>query len=396
MSHAIELAKRANAVRPGLRKKMFAAAAELPDLIALGRGDPDYATPPHIIAAAKKALDDGFTHYTAFPGLLPLREAIAEKLQTEDGITVDPRLEIVVTSGAQEAVFIALQVLLDPGDEVLMPDPHYTAYDGAIDLVGAKVVAVPTHEEDGFNVRPEEIEKLITPRSKILVVVNPGNPTGNVLSREQMLELAALAKNHSLTVICDDMYQKYIYDDGVEHVSMASLPGMRERTITINGFSKTYAMTGWRLGYVAAPGHVAEVMGELNYVISICAPAATQMAGIAALKGPQDQTAEMVGAYRERRDVMLEELDRMGLGYGRPVGGFTVLANVKGLGASSEDFCLRVLRDTNVQIFPGSMYGPYGEGYVRISLLAPIPRLRDGLRRIASVVEKLRSTPSRS
>ena len=391
VTEEIRLAARSAAVLPGLRKRMFAAAAGMGDLIALGRGDPDFATPPHIIAAAKKALDDGFTHYTPFPGLLELREAIAEKLAREDHLEVDPRREVIVTSGAQEAVFIALQVLLDPDDEVLIPDPHYTAYDGGIGLAGAKVVHVPTYEADGFTVRPEEVERRITPRSRVLVVVDPGNPAGNVLSRARLEELGAIARRHGLAVICDNMYQNFIYDENVGHVTMASLPGMRERTITINGFSKTYAMTGWRLGYVTAAEHVTSVMGELNYVISICAAAATQIAGVAALRGPQEQRAVMREEYAKRRRVMLEELDAAGISCVAPQGGFTVLANVKGLGASSEDFCLRVLREANVQIFPGSMYGPYGEGYARISLLAPIPRLREGLRRIGAIAERLRA-----
>lgn len=384
---ATAVARRAQVFAPSLRRQIFAAAAGVPDLIALGRGDPDFDTPPHIVQAAKQALDEGFTHYTPWSGLPQLRAAIARKLERENGFAADPESEIVVTNGGQEAVFIALQLLLDPGDEVLIPDPHYTAYDGAIGLAGGVIVPVPTYEADDFTVRLEILEQHITPRSKVLVVVNPNNPAGNVLPREVLEGLAELARRHDLVVISDEIYEKFIYD-GSPHISVASLPGMRERTITINSVSKSYAMTGWRLGYVVAPADFIAMIAELKYTISICASTVAQAAAIAALDGPQDHLAEMVRTFDERRRFLMSALDDLGFTYGNPQGGFTILANITPSGMNSVDFALHILREAHVQIFPGLLYGPYGEGYARISILAPLPVLEEGLARIRSVLQR--------
>jgi aminotransferase len=283
---------------------------------------------------------------------------------------------------------MVLQLLLDTGDEVLMPDPHYTGYDGGIELAGGVIVHVPTYQADDFAVRLDELERHITPRSRVIVLVNPNNPSGTVLSPESISGIAELAQKHDLVVISDEIYEKFIYAGG-PHVSVAGLPGMRERTITINGLSKTYAMTGWRVGYVVAPPDVVERIAELKYVLSICAPAAAQMAGVAALEGPQEHVAHMVSTYAERRQLLMRTLDEMGLTYGNPMGGFTVLANIQHTRMSSVEFCLRVLREAQVQIFPGVMYGPHGEGYFRVSMLAPMPVLEEGLARIAKVLRGL-------
>lgn len=383
------VADRAESLKPGLRREVFSMAAGMKDVIALGRGDPDFPTPPHIIAAAKRALDDGYTHYTPWTGLLELREAIADKLAKENGIQVDPASEVVVTSGAQEAVFLVLQLLLDPGDEILMPDPHYTAYDSGIALAGGKLVPIPTFERDNFDVRLDEIEKRITQRTKALVLVTPQNPTGSVATLRTVEGIAALAKKHDFLVISDELYEKYIYDGSI-HYSIASFPGMRERTITINGFSKTYRMTGWRVGYVAAPNDFVAVLAELKYTLSICAPAVSQMAALAALKGPQDSVQEVVAILDERRRFMMSAFDEMGLTYGQPQSGFVIFVNITSTGLSSIDFCRRILQEAHVQIFPGNLYGEYGEGYVRTSILAPREQLQEAANRMKKVVESLR------
>lgn len=315
----IRAAARAARVEPGLRDQFFAAARGIPDLIGLGRGDPDFATPPHIVEAARRALDQGFTHYTHWRGMPELRAAIARKLDRENGLSVDPDTEVVVTSGAQEAVYIAMQLLLDPGDQVLIADPHYSGYDAAIELAGGAVVPVPTYERDNFELRPELLEASISPRARLLLLVTPNNPSGDVVSRERCEAIARIAERHNLVVVADELYENFIYD-GSHHISFASLPGMRARTITINGFSKTYAMTGFRLGYVAGPAEFMRLIGELKYAISICAPAAAQMAGLAALEGPQDVVREMSREYDERRRFLLSALDGMGLTYGTPRG----------------------------------------------------------------------------
>lgn len=383
------VANRAEVLEPGLRREVFGMAAGVKDVIALGRGDPDFPTPPHVIEAAKRALDEGYTHYTPWSGFLELREAIAEKLARENGMHIDPASEIVVTSGAQEAVFLVLQLLIDPGDEILMPDPHYTAYDGGILLAGGKLVPVPTYEKDKFEVRLEEIERRLSPRTKAFVLVTPQNPTGNVVSLKTIEGIAELSKKHNFVVISDELYEKYIYD-GSKHHSIASLPGMSERTITINGFSKTYRMTGWRIGYVVAPKDYIGVLAELKYTLSICAPAVSQRAALAALKGPQDSIKEVVATLDERRRFMMSAFDEMGLTYGAPQSGFVIFTNITSTGLSSLEFCRRILQEAHVQIFPGNLYGESGEGYVRISILAPLATLKEATNRMKRVVEGMK------
>lgn len=360
---------------------MFAAARGLPGLIALGRGDPDYPTPPHIVQAAAEALAGGYTHYTPWNGLPELRDAIAQKLALENGLRMDPEREIAVTTGGQHAIFNAFQALLDPGDEVLIADPHYASYDASVGLAGGVLVPVPTYQRDNFEVQADALEHYVTPRSKVLVLVSPNNPSGNVLPVAALQRLADVARRRGLIVVSDEIYEKFIYD-GSLHVSPATLPGMRERTITINSFSKSYAMTGWRLGYLAGPAAFIEAVSEISYTITICPPAATQIAGIAALQGPQDQLTMMVSDYAERRAYMKSALSELGLEYGNPQGGFTVFVNVQASGMNSVDFCLRLLQEQRVQIFPGDMYGPAGAGYVRISFLAKRPELEEGIHRL--------------
>lgn len=383
-------AQRALALEPGLRRQMLSAAIGMSDVIGLGRGDPDIETPGHIVEAAKAALDAGYTHYAPYNGYPALRRAVAEKFDRENAIRFDPDAEILITGGAQEAVFIAMQVAVGPGDEVMIPDPHYSSYDASIRLAGAQVIPVPTHESDDFVVSIAELERHVTPRSRMLVVVNPGNPTGYVLPEATLREIAEFAIRHDLLVISDEIYEKFIYVD-TPHVSLATLPGMRERTITVNSLSKTYAMTGWRIGYMGGPRSVIEAAGELKYALSICAPSASQMAGVAALQGPQDHIRPLVEEYGIRRRIVLDALDAIGLTYGIPEGGFTVMANIQPTHLGSVDFCLRVLREAQVQVFPGLMYGPSGEGYVRISFLAEQSVLMEALRRIGRLVHEMRA-----
>ena len=379
------IGSRAQPLQPGLRQEMFNLARGIEDLIALGRGDPDFPTPSHIIEAAKQALDEGYTHYTPWPGLLELRKAIADKLARENGVEIDPTTEVVVTSGAQEAVFLTLQLLIDPGDEILMPDPHYTAYDGGITLAGGKIVPVPIYEEDNFKVRLDQIERRITPKTKALVLVTPHNPTGNVTPLSTIEGIAALARQHDFVVISDEIYEKYIFDDSA-HYSIASFPGMRERTIMINGFSKAYCMTGWRVGYVVAPKDFIAFFGGLKYSASICAPAISQRAALAALTGPQDYIQNIITCLDERRRFLMNALDDMGLTYAYPQAGFVVFTNIKSTGLSSVEFCRKILQEAHVQIFPGNLYGESGEGYVRISILAPIPQLEEAVARMKKAI----------
>jgi aspartate/methionine/tyrosine aminotransferase len=372
-----------------LRTRMLDMAAGMKDVIALGRGDPDLDTPPHIVEAGRKALAEGATHYTHPLGLPALRAAIADTIRRTGGGDYAPE-EIVVTSGAQEAMFVAMLALIDPGDEVIMPSPGYNAYHQATELASGKTVTVPTYQRDGFALTAEAVAKAVTPRSRMLCLINPSNPTGMVIPPSEVEKLAALAVKHDMIVISDEIYARLTYDNA--HVlPVASLPGMKDRTITIDGFSKAYAMTGWRLGWLAGPPHYVQAMAEIHHGLAICAPAAGQHAALAALAGPQDCVEEMRREYDLRRHVMMAALDRMGLSYARPNGAFYVYANVSSTGVSAPEFCLRLLEQGKVMIFPGTLFGDHAEDHIRISLLQPVPKIEEAARRMDAVVRALRA-----
>jgi aminotransferase len=362
------------------RYNLMDLARTMDDVILLGRGDPDLATPPHIIEAAKAAIDRGVQEPSDPAGLPELRKAIAEKLWRENGVRVDPKNGVVVTTGGQEALYLLMQAMLKPGDEILVPDPRYTSYDVAIQMAGGVMVSVPTREDDGFDLDPAEVEARITPRTKALLLITPGNPTAGVVSPANIRGIAEVAKRHNMLVISDEIYEKLLYD-GAEHLSIGSLPGMRDRTVTLNGFSKTYAMTGWRLGYVA--GHVAlmQRVAKLKALCSGCAPVVSQWAGVAALSGPQDCVEEFRRTYEGRRRIMLDSLDRMGFSYGRPDGAFYVFINTSSTGMDSEDLSYTLLKDAHVLAFPGTGFGPQWVGYMRVSYLADQGILREAMRR---------------
>ena len=371
-----------------IRTRMLEIAATLPDMIAMGRGDPDLATPPHIIEAAKKALDNGTTHYTAVRGTSELRRAIAVKLKRDNNLDYDPETEVLVTCGAEEAVFLSLFAILNPGDEVMVPAPRYTSYDEAILMWGGKPVIVPCNPNDDFTFRPEAIRKCITPRSKAISLVNPGNPIG-MLDPEVVEGIAAVAMENDLLVISDEIYENMIFD-GTPHLSIAAVPGMRERTITINGPSKSYAMTGWRCGYLAAPAPLCELLTEPAHTVTICCPAVTQAAALAAYTGPQDCVAEMRGIYDHRRRFMMGELDRMGLKYVKPRAGFYLFTDVTSLGMTPDEFCMRLLTEAQVMVFPGSLFADPTNRFVRISLLSPTERIYKAAERMHEFIKKLK------
>jgi aminotransferase len=377
-------ARRITAEDVSFRTKLMEAAAGLDDVIAMGRGDPDFHTPAHIVEAAKKAIDENQHHYTHSAGIPELRRAIADKLAHENGLDygVD---EIIVTSGAQEAVMLCMLALIDEGNEVLVPTPRFTTYDSAVEMCGGVVVPVPTNEDDDFAMVPAEIEARITDRSKVLVLVTPNNPTGAVTPPEMIREIADIAQRHDLLVISDEIYEKLVYE-GNEHLSIATLPGMRERTITLNGFSKSYAMTGWRVGYMAAPEPFIRQLIEPRHTLSINTSTPSQYAALAALTGPQGPVDDMVRQYKERRDVMMAALDEMGLKYGHPGGAFYIYVNTTSTGMDAESFCVHMLREARVMFLPGTMFGdPRGE-HIRIGYLQPLPRIRDAIGRMKAVL----------
>jgi len=353
--------------------------------INLGTGTPDFPTPAHIIEAGKGALDEGYTSYTPWIGIPQLREAIAAKLQTDNDLRVDPESEVLVTTGTQEALMVTMLSLIDPGEEVLIPSPYYGQYEQDLILAGGRLVPVPTFEQDDFEVDPREIEKRITSKTKAILLVSPSNPTANVLYRETLDGVAEIAEKYNLIVISDELYEKYVYED-YKHYSIGSFPGMWERTITINGFSKCYSMTGWRVGYIAAPARFISGMLPIKHAMTICAPAMSQWAALAALTGPQDWWREVITEYGKRRRFWMESLDEMGLTYGVPRGAYYIFVSITSTGLSSEQFVAALREEARVVVGSGAHYGEEGEGYVRVSLAVPFSLLEEGLDRMKKVV----------
>ncbi len=364
--------------------RMLRLASGVPNLISLGRGDPDVPTPAHIVEAAVEALQSRRVNYTPPAGRPDLRAAIAAKLKRENGLAYDPASEIIVTAGAQEAISVIMQTLLDPGDEVLLPDPYYTVYEMAIGLAGGVVVRVPTLAERDFEVQAADIATRITPRTRLVVLVSPNNPTGGVISAATLAQVAELAQQHNLTVISDELYEKIIFD-GAEAPSIARLPGMRERTVLINGFSKAYCMTGFRVGYLAGPASLTQAMLEPHHTMTICAPTVSQRAALAALQGSQECVTEIVGIFAKRRRVLLDSLAEAGIPYPHPVGAFFAFADIRASGMTSTDFAVKVLNEAGVLVFPGTQYGPGGEGFLRISYLAEIPAIEQAVEKLGQV-----------
>lgn len=360
-------------------RTLLEAAAKRSDVVTLGRGEPDIPTPAHIIEAAKRALDEGRTTYSNPAGLPQLRAAIAQKLGRENGVPYDAD-EVIVTAGAQEAIAVSMQTLLEPGDEVLLAAPYYGGYLTNITLAGGVPIPVPTFESEGFELDPDRLEAMITKRSKVVALVSPSNPTGSMLSRDALLRIAEIVERHDLVVVSDELYEKNVYVDEPA-ISFASLPGMRDRTITINGFSKAHSMTGFRVGYMAAPRDFCEAAFEVRHAISIASPTPSQFAALAALEGPQDHIVAMRTEYIARQAVMGPALSKLGVTFAQPKGAFFFFGNVSQLPMSAFEFSLAAVERFGVLFFPGTMYGKQGEGYARISFLAPIPILETALER---------------
>jgi aspartate/methionine/tyrosine aminotransferase len=371
------------------RTRMLGIAARRSDVIALGRGDPDFHTPGHIVDAAKAALDANHHHYTGPTGIPALREAIAANLGARYGLDYGAD-EVVVTAGAQEAIMLTMLGLCSPGDEVLITSPRFTTYDTAVRLCGGTPVPVPTWERDDFALDVTEIEARITDRTRMFVLVSPNNPTGAVTPPEAIRAIAEMAIRHDLIIVADEIYGRLVYAPN-EHLSIATLPGMRERTVTLNGFSKAFAMTGWRVGYLAAPRDVVEMLTEPRHTLSINACTISQHAALAALTGPQEPIDAMIEAYAERRKWLMPALTEAGYTYGHPGGAFYIYTNVSSTGLPAPEFCERLLRETGVMLFPGTMFGDDSSDYIRISYLQPLPLIQEAMDRIAAFTSRARS-----
>ncbi len=371
-----------------LRYALMEMAREMDDVIALGRGDPDLDTPPHIVEAAKAAIRDGRTNPTPVKGMDKLRAAIAKHMREVNGLPVDAD-NVMVTTGGQEGLFLAIQALIDPGDEILVPDPRYSSYDDAVHRAGGLMVAVPTNREDAFNLEAEAVEAAITPASKALLIVTPSNPTAGIVTEDRARAIADVAIRHNLIVIVDEIYGKIVYEPW-RHFSIGSLPGMAERTITLDAFSKAYAMTGWRCGYVAAPANVIDAMARVKQFTTGPVATVSQWAGLAAMVGPQDCVSEYLKIYTERRAVLLDGLDRMGFAYGEPRGGLFVWADSSSTGIHAAELSYLLLKEGRVLIFPGTAFGEQWREYVRITMLEPIDTLEAAVERMLPVLERYR------
>jgi len=357
------------------------------DVVHFEIGEPDFDTPRNIKEAAKRALDEGYTHYTPSQGIPELREAIAEHERDYKGIPVDPS-RVVVSPGAKVMIMFALQVLVNEGDEVIYPDPGYTAYKGLIMLAGGKPVPLELRAEEGFEVNAERLESLVTSNTKLIILNSPGNPTGNISRKHELDEIARIALERDLYVISDEVYSRIIYDG--EHLTIASIPGMVERTVIVDGFSKTYAMTGWRLGYGIMPEEMVRPLVRLQSNSVSCATAFVQKAGVEALRGDQGPVEEMVAEFRRRRDRIFELLGEIPHVKARKSeGAFYVFLDIRELGMSSREFASYLLEKHGVCLLPGDLFGERGEGYVRISYATSMENIEKGIERIARAVREI-------
>ncbi len=378
------LAERVRAVKPSGIRKYFDIAATMADVISLGVGEPDFVTPEHIRRAGIESIERGDTHYTSNYGTLALREAISDQLDRLYGLRYDPKTEIMVTVGVSEGIDDALRALIDPGDEVLVPDPGYVAYEADIVFAGGTVVPVTTTVEDHFSLTASAVEARLTPRSKVLLLGNPNNPTGAVIERAELEKIAALAERHDLIILSDEVYSRLVY--GEEHVAIAALPGMRERTILVDGFSKAYAMTGWRVGYVCAPARILEAMLKVHQYAIMCAPTVSQAAALQAILHGEDDVRAMVADYDERRKMFVGGLNAAGLPCYEPKGAFYAFPSVARTGLSSDEFAEKLLFEQRVAVVPGSAFGSAGEGYVRCTYCTARDKLEEALLRIERFV----------
>ncbi|HEY3997273.1 MAG TPA: pyridoxal phosphate-dependent aminotransferase [Candidatus Xenobia bacterium] len=370
-------------------RRAFDVASRLHDVISLGLGEPDFAPPEHVKEAAKAAIDQGFHRYTANAGMLEVRQAVARKIQRDQGMAYDPEHEVVITVGAINAIALGILTVVDPGDEVLIPDPTFVAFEPCVITAGGVPVPVPLREEHGFRMRAADIEARLTPRSRVLIVNTPQNPTGSVLPRTELEAIADVARRRNLLVLSDEVYEKLIYD-GLQHVSIATLPGMRERTLVVNSFSKSYNVCGWRIGYAAAPAAIVEQMVKLQQFHSVHAPSIAQRAMLAALEGPQDWIADMVAEYDRRRLYLHKRVNHMvGVSALLPPGAFYIFLNIARLGRTSEEVTSLLLSEGRVATVPGSALGTSGEGFLRLCYTVPLPQLAEACDRMEPVFKRL-------
>lgn len=383
------LAERTVGIKPSGIRKFFDLVSEMddPEVISLGVGEPDFDTPWHIREEGIYSLERGRTFYTSNSGLKDLRNEICNYLKRMYQVEYNPDTEVMVTVGGSEAIDIGLRAVLNPGDEVIIPQPSYVSYEPCTILAGGKPVILELQEKNEFRLTKEELLAAITPKTKVLILPFPNNPTGSVLRREDLEDIAEVCIEKDILVMSDEIYSELTY--GAKHVTIASLPGMRERTILINGFSKAYAMTGWRLGYTCAPHIILEQMLKIHQFAIMCAPTTSQYAGVEALRNSDEDVKNMREAYNQRRRYLMHEFKEMGLDCFEPYGAFYTFPCIKRFGMTSDEFATRLLREEKVAVVPGTAFGDCGEGYLRISYAYSLEDLKKALERIKRFINKL-------
>jgi aminotransferase len=386
--HQNIISDRANKLSPSGIRKFFDLLASIEGVISLGVGEPDYATPWHICEAAVKSMEKGYTMYTSNSGIPELRELTSRYHHEKYGVEYNPFGEILITVGVSEALDLTMRALLNPGDEVIMTDPHYVAYDSCVILAEGVPVMVPTYEKSGFEVDAADIESRITSKTRAILIGYPSNPTGAVMPRKKLEAIADVARRHNLIVISDEIYARLNY--GSEHTCFAALPGMKDNTILLGGFSKAYAMTGWRVGYALAPAEIIAAMTKIHQYTIMSAPTHAQVAAIEALKTGEKDVIEMVGDYNRRRKVIVKGFRDIGLGCFEPKGAFYAFPSITCTGMTSEEFSEGLLKEEKVAVVPGSAFGKCGEGYVRCCYATSMSDIEEALKRIGRFVKKYR------
>jgi aminotransferase len=381
------LADAAKAIPPSGIRQFFDIVSSMPDCISLGVGEPDFITPWRISDTGILAIKDGCTHYTSNRGLLELRSLIAGELASRHGVEYDPDTEIVVTMGVSQGLDIAMRSIINPGDEVIIIEPCYVSYTATITLLNGIPIPVPAFYDEEFRVNCSRLKKAITPKTKAILLNYPANPTGASLNRETLQEIANLAFERNLIILSDEIYSSLVY--GKRHVSMVSIPGMKERTVYLNGFSKSHAMTGWRLGYVAAPVYLTDVMLKIHQYTALCAPSISQYAAIEAIEKSSRDVARMNAEYTRRRNFIAQRFNEIGLPCLYPEGAFYVFPQIASTGLGSEDFAMRLLKAEKVAVVPGGVFGAPGEGHIRCSFATSMDNITEAMKRIERFVASL-------
>jgi aminotransferase len=383
------LSARVRAIKPSGIRKFFDIAAAMPNVISLGVGEPDFVTPDHISQAGIASIQAGQTHYTSNWGTLELREALAAHLNRRYGVSWNPQNEIMITVGVSEAIDATLRAVIDSGDEVIVPDPGYVAYEADVTLAGGVVVPVTTHVEDQFEIKASAIEAALTPRTKAILLGNPNNPTGAVIARAELEKIADLAQRHDLLVISDEVYSRLVYVE--EHVCIAALPGMKERVVLVDGFSKAYAMTGWRVGYLCADAHLLEAVLKVHQYAIMSAPTMSQFAALEAISRGEDDVLAMVADYNERRTLIVQGFNSIGLTCYEPRGAFYAFPSIAATNLTSDQFAEQLLRECEVAVVPGSAFGEAGEGFIRCTYCTARDKIEQAIERMGKFVQARRA-----